>query len=110
MKKLFISQPMRGKTDDEIKSERNDAIKIAKSILGDDVEVIDSFFEGVPHDSKPLLFLGRSLELMSTADVVYFAPGWETARGCRIEHTCATEYGIHILTSSNANKILCGVD
>ena len=44
MKKLFISQPMRGKTDEEILKEREKAIEKAKSILADDVEIIDSFF------------------------------------------------------------------
>lgn len=47
-----------------------------------------------PADAKPLWFLGKSLELLAQADVVYFAPGWADARGCRIEHLCAVEYGI----------------
>lgn len=41
---------------------------------------------------KPLWFLGKSIELLSTADLVYFAKGWETARGCIIEHSCAVAY------------------
>ena len=94
MKKLFISQPMKDKTDEQIKQERENAIKNAKEIVGDDVEVIDSFFENAPHDARPLWFLGKSLELLSTADVAYFAKDWEKYRGCRIENTCAKEYGI----------------
>lgn len=94
MKKLFISQPMKGKTDREISNERERAIELAKQSLGDEVEVIDSFFQNAPAEAKPLWFLGKSLELLSTADVAYFAAGWEEARGCRIEHECAKEYGI----------------
>lgn len=94
MKKVFISQVMRGKTDKEILAERENAIKEAEKIIGEPVEVIDSFFQSAPVDAKPLWFLGKSIELLSTADVVYFAPGWEEARGCRIEHECAKEYGI----------------
>lgn len=45
MKKLFISQPMRGKTDEEIKEERAKAIEKASELVGEPVEVIDSFFE-----------------------------------------------------------------
>ena len=45
MKKLFISQPMRGKTDEEILLERKRAIEAAKTKIGEDVEVIDSFFK-----------------------------------------------------------------
>lgn len=97
MKRLFISQPMKGKTDEEILKEREAAIAKAKEIYGEDVEVIDSFFQNAPADARPLWFLGKSLELLSTADIVYFAPGWKDARGCKIEHTCALEYGIAVL-------------
>lgn len=44
MKKLFISQPMNGKTDEEIKAERAKAVEEAEKMLGEKVEVIDSFF------------------------------------------------------------------
>ena len=94
MKKLFISQPMKDKTDEEIKAVREEAIRRAKEKLVEDVEVIDSFFENAPHDARPLWFLGKSLELLSTADIAYFAKGWNDYRGCRIEHICAEEYGI----------------
>ena len=97
MKKLFISQPMNGKTDEEIKKERQDALLQAVATYGEEVELIDSFFESAPHDAKPLWFLGKSLELLSTADVAYFASGWESARGCKIEHDCAVAYGINII-------------
>ena len=95
MKKLFISQPMNGKSDEEILREREKAIEEAKKALGEDVEVIDSFFKSAPVDTRPLWFLGKSLELLSTADIAYFAQGWEEARGCRIEHECTVEYGIN---------------
>ena len=91
MKKLFISQPMKGKTDEEILKERE------KAIASEEIEVIDSFFQSAPADARPLWFLGKSLELLSTADIAYFAKGWENARGCRIENTCAIEYGIDVI-------------
>ena len=98
MKKLFISQPMKGKTDEEILAVREKAIASAKNYLKDEeVEVIDSFFQNAPADARPLWFLGKSLELLSTADVAYFAKGWQDARGCRIENTCAIEYGIDVI-------------
>ena len=95
MKKLFISQPMRDKSDEEILAERKKAIEIAEKVIGEPVEVIDSFFEKAPVNAKPLWFLGKSLELLADADVAYFVPGWEDARGCKIEHTCAVEYSIN---------------
>lgn len=81
MKKLFISQPMKGKTDEAIKEERQQAIREAEQAVGEPVEVIDSFFEGAPADAKPLWFLGKSLELLAQADIAYFAEGWQDARG-----------------------------
>ena len=94
MKKLFISQPMRGKTDEEILAERADAVQSARDALGEEVEVIDSFF-GTSDMSHALEYLGESLKLLAKAYIVYFAPGWNEARGCKIEHVCAEEYGIH---------------
>lgn len=94
MKKLFISQPMRGRSDEEILKERDELIKTAEDVVGEKLEVIDSFFQAAPTEAKPLWFLGKSIELLSTADVAIFAKGWEEARGCRIENTCAKEYDI----------------
>ena len=98
--RLFISQPMRGKSDEEIESEREDLIAIAKAVYAGrgEVEVIDSFFKGgldVPAGAKaPLYYLSKSLELLATADVAIFAKDWREARGCRIEHECADGYGV----------------
>lgn len=97
MKKLFISQPMKDKTDEEILAVREKAIQSAKNHLGEEVEVIDSFFQDAPHDARPLWFLGKSLELLSTADVAYFAKDWDKYRGCKIENTCAIEYDIDVI-------------
>ena len=99
MKKLFISQPMKGKSNEEILSEREKAIQRAKEALNDDVEIIESFFQGAPADAKPLWYLGESLKLLANADVAYFVLGWEDARGCKIEHTCALEYGLDVIES-----------
>lgn len=96
--KIFISQPMKDKTDEEILRERQVAIdSVKEKFPGEKIEVIDSFFQDAPHDARPLWFLGKSLELLSTADVAYFCKGWENARGCKIENTCAIEYGITVI-------------
>ena len=87
---------MRDKTDEQIKAERTEIIAKVVELFGE-VEVIDSFFEKAPHDARPLWFLGKSLELLSTADCAYFAKGWQDYRGCKIEHECAVQYGIDIV-------------
>ena len=91
--KIFISQPMNGKTNEEIENKRNYIIsRLAAQFPRS--EIIDSFFKNAPHDAKPLWYLGESIKLMSEADVVFFCNGWQTSRGCQIEHDCALEYGI----------------
>ena len=92
MTKIFISQPMNGKTTEEIENERNYIIGRLKE--NECVEIIDSFFKDKPYEASPLWYLGESIKLMSEADVVFFCNGWQTARGCQIEHDCALEYGI----------------
>lgn len=94
MKRLFVSQPMRGKTEDEIARERNQLRECLPSILKEDVEIMDTFFKD---EGKPLELLGRSLEMLANADAAYFLSGWEQARGCRIEHEATVEYGIEII-------------
>lgn len=94
MKKIFISQPMKDKTDAEIKTERQRIINGIKELYGDDIEIIDSFFENAPAQANPLWFLGKSFEKLSTADVAFFAKGWENARGCRMEYLACREYDI----------------
>ena len=101
--RLFISQPMRGKTDEQIESEREKLGEIAEAVYfgRGGVEVIDSFFKGgldVPAGAKaPLYYLSKSLELLATADVAIFAEDWQGARGCRIEHECAKQYRVPMI-------------
>ena len=94
MKKLFISQPMRGKTDEQILLERAKAIQKAKVEIGEEVEVIETFYTDFSNDAKPLEYLARSIQDLAKSDIAYFVKGWQEARGCRIEHECAVQYGI----------------
>lgn len=96
--RVFISQKMNGLSEEEILRTREEAIRYAKFVIGlapgDKFEIIDSYFRTYPEDATPLFFLGKALELLSTADVCLFVGNWENARGCRIEHDCCLEYGI----------------
>ena len=94
--KYFISQPMNGKTGEEINAKRKE-VETAILEQEPDAEILDSFFEGAPHDAKPLWFLGKSLEILSNADIAYFCEGWENARGCKLENECALAYGITVI-------------
>jgi hypothetical protein len=95
-KVIFISQPMGGRSDDEINAERRRVIEIARQQFGE-VDVLETFFSNFGPAAKPLDYLARSIEFLAKADVAIFAPGWQDARGCRIEHQCALEYGILVM-------------
>jgi len=91
--RVFISQPMVDKTDEEIEMERDRAISKLKEEFDEPIEIIDSFFKDAPQDATPLWYLGESIKLLGNADAVYFCKGWEQYRGCTIEHECAVRYG-----------------
>lgn len=100
MKKLFISQPMRGLTDEEILRAREEIRFRAKQVVGEPLELIDSFMEEYPGEinkSIPVWYLGKSIQFLSQADIAYFGGEWRNARGCRIEHEVADKYGIKII-------------
>ena len=97
MKKLFISQPMRGREYDAIMAERKALIAdAAVALCTDELEVLNTYFNGYT-GKPPLQLLARALEKMADADAVIFAPGWKEARGCRVEHLAASEYNIPII-------------
>lgn len=95
MKKVFVSQPMRGRAEEEILAERDWIIQVAHAYLGDDVTMINNFTK--LDCMAPVECLGDSISMMATADLVVFAPGWRKARGCKIERMVAKEYKIPTL-------------
>lgn len=96
--KIFISQPMRDKTEEEILTERNKIINKVKAHLGEDTEFIDLINdEKLYTKNKPVWHLGKSIQLLSQADGAVFVKGWKNARGCRLEHEICKYYGIPII-------------
>lgn len=104
MKKAMLSQPMAGKTEEEIVETRNRAIAALKA---QGYEVVNTLFTDEWYGKEkmeergvvqiPLCFLAKSLENMSLCHAAYFCKGWEQARGCRIEHEAAVAYGLTVL-------------
>ena len=104
MKKAMLSQPMVGKTNEEIVATRERAIKVLKE---KGFEIVNTLFTDEWYSKEkmmergvvqiPLCFLAKSLENMSLCHAAYFCKGWENARGCRIEHEAAKAYGLEII-------------
>lgn len=102
--KAMISHPMGGRSESEIVATRESAIR---ALEGMGYEVVNTLFtdEWYSRESManrgvvqvPLCFLAKSLENMSLCDAAYFCKGWENARGCKIEHEAAKQYGLKIL-------------
>jgi hypothetical protein len=95
MYKVFVSQPMKGKTQEDILSERNKALEWLKSARWD-FELIDAYF--ADFNGNRLQFLGRSIsEGLALADVALFIGDWENFDGCRCEQFIAAQYKIPCL-------------
>ena len=104
MKKAMLSQPMAGKTNEEIVATREKAISALEE---KGYEIVNTLFTDEWYSEEamtergvvqiPLCFLAKSLESMSLCHAAYFCKGWEKARGCRIEHEAAVAYGLEIL-------------
>jgi hypothetical protein len=102
--KAMLSQPMAGKTNEEIIATRERAIAVLKER---EYEIINTLFTDEWYSQEaikkrgveniPLCFLAKSLENMSLCHAAYFCKGWENARGCRIEHEVAKAYGMTII-------------
>ena len=101
MKRLFISQPYTGRTEEEVFKIREEVEEYVKDIILEDVEVIDQYHQDAPENAGRLFYLGNSIKLMGTSDIVCFTEDWKDAPGCRAEMTVCLEYGIpHIIIGS----------
>lgn len=94
--KVMISQPMKGKTNEQIRSER---ASVVKSLQDKGYEVIDTIIAENPPAGidEPIYYLAKPIEFISKVDLVYFMKGWENARGCKIENLICLEYGKDIM-------------
>ena len=111
-KNVFISQPMTGKSEEEILATRQKEIeKIHQFFDADGVEIniiasyIDDatrkYFEehitdGINWD---IYWLSQSLQRLALADTIWLCEGWEYSKGCNIELKCAIQYGLNIVYS-----------
>lgn len=106
MKKVMISQPMNGKSMDEIIQVRDRAIKVTEAmgyelvntLFGDDDPWCSpAAMQEAGVENPPLCFLAHSLEAMAQCHAVFFCNGWEQTRGCQLEHDAAIAYGLEVL-------------
>ena len=115
MKKIinvFISQPMTGRSEEEILATRQKAIEKIHQLFdadGEQVNIIDSYiddatrneFQGRMGDAInwDIYWLSQSLQRLALADTIWLCEGWEYSKGCNIELKCAIQYGLNIVYS-----------
>ena len=104
MKRAMVSQPMAGRTEEEIVATRERAKEHLASLGYDFVNTLftDEWYSQESMQERgvvniPMCFIAKSLENMSLCHAVYFTKGWELTRGCRIEHVVAQAYGTEII-------------
>lgn len=101
-RKLFIIQLTDGKSNEEIEQEKQIAFETVKKYIHYKLElideVIDSSFKDSTVSKNKLLLFAKSLELLSTADLVYFADGWKNSKIHKLQYMCVTKLGIPNLT------------
>jgi hypothetical protein len=107
MKRIFISQPMRGKTNDEIEKERYASIRFieryVREMHKEDIELVDTFFKEFL--GNRLQFLGKSIgEGLARCDIAVFIGDWNKYSGCLCEHFIASRYGIETLYYSGSDE------
>ena len=92
--RVMISQPMKGKTVEEIETERR---SLVKRIEAAGHEYVNSIVDSPSNARNSALWcLGASLQILSYCDACVFMHGWDAARGCRIEHAAAIAYGLEV--------------
>ena len=105
MKRIFISQPMNGLTDEEIIKVRDEAIEELREIYqffykNKELEIVSTTelnkHEIIPKNPHRLWWLGRAIQLLADVDEIYMCKGWEDASGCCVEKYVATLYNIDI--------------
>ena len=104
--KVFLSQPMRGKTHEEILSSIREVQEfLTKYLDSTNVEIIESYSPR-NKNKEPLVALGDSIKDLSKADLVVFLNDWNQYRGCIIEHHTTKIYEIPHISIKTENGLL----
>lgn len=96
MKKLFVSVPMKGRTEEAIKKSVMRMHCIAEAYEGEDLELIDSWVDEEPpkEGNQSIWYLGKSIEKLALADVFIGIDAGLEWPGCQVESLVAEHYGI----------------
>ena len=118
MKKIFLSLPMSGRSDEEIMTQieemkakfllKNPLDKCEEIVFVDNLENDIDPSRCVDVKTEPLLYLGEAIRKLAYCDGVYFGKGWSKARGCLIEMEVCVKYDIPYFINRN-DGVICKV-
>jgi hypothetical protein len=95
-KKLFISCPMKGRTEENIRNSMERMHKMAELVFDQELDVIPSYIEHTPpkDNNQAVWYLGESIKKLSKADYFIGIDYGSGFKGCYIERAVAETYGI----------------
>ena len=97
---VFISQPMEHLTNDEFKQRRLEVLDILKRRYPTEKIrfITNPLIANLPHDDNSIVwYLGKSLECIASANLVFFSKDWEIDYICSLEHEICRYYNIPII-------------
>lgn len=104
--KVFLSQPMRGKTHEEILSNIREVQEfLTKYLDSTNIEIIESY-SPKNKSKEPLVALGDSIKMLTNADLAVFLDDWNQYRGCIIENHTAKIYEVPHISVRSENGLL----
>lgn len=98
-KKVFLSVPMNGRTDDQILAYLGSLAAIAVAYFGKDVELFDGYTNATPDEScknDGIYYLGESFMKLAKCDAILAPDTYYSTRGCLMEVNAADKYGIAV--------------
>lgn len=100
MKKLFVSIPMKGRSEEDIRKSIAKMKNIVEAYEGEEVELIDSYVKDNPpeNNNQALWYLGESIKKLSEADIMVTIDDRYSWNGCVVEYEAACRYGIKVYT------------
>lgn len=93
--KLFISCPMRGRSENDIRKSFEKMQKVAEAYTGELLEVVNPYEpKTCSSDAEAISCLADGIKLMANADYFITVENFWQHRGCCIEHHVAALYGL----------------
>ena len=98
--KLFISCPMKGRMEENIKKSFEVMQRVAETYTGESLQVINPYEpKECKSDAERIRSLGDSIKLMAGADYFITFENYFEYRGCSVENQIAAVYGLKRILS-----------